>query len=634
MADSKVVAPSVQSKPRRTRRPKMDPSQIPDTVKTFRLTTDPIMAPPPGDVDSLLYTSGLSPAVVLSFSPFTSPAVVFAANYEKYKILSFKATVLSLAPEAISSYNLSVVWFPDASEGPTSLQATNLSMVRRYHSILPGQSGSLSLTASELLHGIAEKYVDPTHSDALSAFCGLFMVVCHGAPFNHYRDTQYLGPLFKIQFEFKLSVFGYSPGNIPVKVQGTSATEIVSFGTVDGKATFDTPSAIALHAPYQSGPPNSPGPSIGQVLLTVADTVSAALPFPFSVLAKVGLFFIRKITGINGTSFMVYKSYGDAIRNRPLPSRSSHQLGNSLVRQITFGTNDDSVLPPQPISQFTFHFKTGDSLIIQGSFKAPTSRPGNWNVQEFSVLRILNTTNGTSTTNILVFEKWTLDGHLPQIKNTYGLIGVHYFPASISPIGTSTFDNIIGDCKIFAGTAADKMLTPGPGSITVTFLPQTHGFLSQTELTQGLIAASDTMDTTDSPLTRQASLPMEVDGFLSDLIPSTPLCNMVNNTFSCGNSDRRATSQSAAHSLGPNCDKCGLDLNLRVTPCIATRLQHTPKACPHCSFLLGLTAYTVDCMRPSDTTDSTMDALLNPLNSLDLESESEPSDDDLIQFDD
>nr|AAF21635.1 capsid protein [Haemorrhagic kidney syndrome virus] len=507
-------------------------------------------------------------------------------------------------------------------------------MVRRYHSILPGQSGSLSLTASELLHGIAEKYVDPTHSDALSAFCGLFMVVCHGAPFNHYRDTQYLGPLFKIQFEFKLSVFGYSPGNIPVKVQGTSATEIVSFGTVDGKATFDTPSAIALHAPYQSGPPNSPGPSIGQVLLTVADTVS-----------------VRSLSLSAYSQKLVSSSSARSLESTEPPSWFTNPMEMQFVTAhylrvqainwaIRLSARSHSALMmtqfshPSPSVSSPSTSKTGDVLIIQGSFKAPTSRPGNWNVQEFSVLRILNTTNGTSTTNILVFEKWTLDGHLPQIKNTYGLIGVHYFPASISPIGTSTFDNIIGDCKIFAGTAADKMLTPGPGSITVTFLPQTHGFLSQTELTQGLIAASNTMDTTDSSLTRQASLPMEVDGFLSDLIPSTPLCNMVNNTFSCGNSDRRATSQSAAHSLGPNCDKCGLDLNLRVTPCIATRLQHTPKACPHCSFLLGLTAYTVDCMRPSDTTDSTVDALLNPLNSLDLESESEPSDDDLIQFDD
>nr|UCJ03459.1 capsid protein [Cutthroat trout virus] len=633
MADSKAQT-ALPPKPRRSRRPKMDPTQIADTVKTFRLTTDPIMAPPPGEVDTLLYSSGLSPAIVLSFSTFTSPSVVFAANYEKYKILSFKATVLSLAPEAISSYNLSIVWFPDASEGPTTLQATNLSMVRRFHSILPGQSGSLSLTASELLHGIAEKYVDPTHSDALSAFCGLFMVVCHGAPFNHYRDTQYLGPLFKIQFEFKLSVFGYSPGNIPVKVQGTSATEVVSFGTTDGKATFDTPSALALHAAYQSGPPDSPGPSVGQVLLTVADTISAALPFPFSILAKVGLFFIRKITGANGPTFMVYKSYGDAIRNRPLPARSSHTLGNALVRQITFGTNDDSVLPPQPISQFTFNFHSGDVIVIQGSFKTPTQRPNNWRVQEFSISRILNITNGTSTTNILVFEKWTLDGKVPAVKDTYGLTGVHYFPATIGPVGVSTFDNQLGDCKIFAGTSTDTMIPPGPGSITATFLSPTQGFLSQAELTRGLIAASNTMDTTDSALDRQASIPMEVDGFLSNLIPSTPLCNMVNNTFSCGNQNNTPTPQPSSHSLGPNCDRCGSDLNLRTTPCIATKLSHTDKACSHCSFLLGLTAYTVDCMKPkSDTTDSA-DALLNPLNSLDLLSESEDSDDDLIHFDD
>lgn len=438
--DSKM--PNTDTRPKTQRKPRLQnrqgrriPSVRPPSMqspKLYETTTDIITLPSDMGANTVIYSSLISPTFITSQTNSSSQLRADGSNTEKYKFTNISFHFGADTSTAVFGHEVTMFWQRDAVEAPTDISVQTVRQQPYKVALKPGRSGSLKIPSMD-----DYKYVDPANVSAPQSMHGMLIVVVHGTPTFSAREGVVSSGFGTVTMRCAAEFSSFSPGNIPPAAPGIVVIENATLSAVEGEAVLSSPSLLALSNAGSTSTSSNP---IMQVLLAAGDVVSAALPPPFNLLAKVGLFFVRKITGNNGApTFKIYKSLTNALTDRGQPLSGTYPLGEVDLRANVICNGYGAHTNPPPA--FSFDFVSGQTILMEFVALNSTVVGTNFPIQNVQVRKLTDLSTKATTSDIPTFPNWKLNGNAPTLETVNGHELTFVLKANVQPVAGVPFYN-------------------------------------------------------------------------------------------------------------------------------------------------------------------------------------------------
>lgn len=268
------------------------------------------------------------------------PLGIYASTYSLFRMTR---CVVKLKPlvgaSAVSGTITRVSWNPTSTPTQTSWSSLG---ARKHVDVTPGNVGTFTLTARDLVGPKGGWYKTNTKGDPMMSFAGTLEVHTLGKTMSTYKNEAFTGGLFLAELETAWQFKDYSqqPGMLNlIKGEDTQQAQIKTDS--DGKLQLVVPQTSRMARAVTTTP--------SEIIWLVTDTViqlgTNVIPPPFSWLIRGGWWLVKRAAGApvrNGEmTFDIYASISDARAGVPCitntPNSDAIPVGGLHFQQVTPG---------------------------------------------------------------------------------------------------------------------------------------------------------------------------------------------------------------------------------------------------------------------------------------------------------
>lgn len=320
------------------------------------------------------------------------PLGIYASTYSLFRMTR---CVVKLKPlvgaSAVSGTITRVSWNPTSTPTQTSWSSLG---ARKHVDVTPGNVGTFTLTARDLVGPKGGWYKTNTKGDPMMSFAGTLEVHTLGKTMSTYKNEPFTGGLFLAELETAWQFKDYSqqPGMLNlIKGEDTQPAQIKT--DADGKLQLVVPQSSRMARAVTTTP--------SEIIWLVTDTViqlgASVVPPPFSWLIRGGWWLVKRAAGAptrNGEmTFDIYASISDARAGMPCltntPNSDPINVGGLHFQQVTPGNTG-----------------IGPDNMVARSIEQQVGTPDHCIITSATRLKLGATADNTDNTYVPSFSAW------------------------------------------------------------------------------------------------------------------------------------------------------------------------------------------------------------------------------------
>nr|BAX00185.1 ORF2 [Porcine astrovirus 2] len=320
------------------------------------------------------------------------PLGIYASTYSLFRMTR---CVVKLKPlvgaSAVSGTITRVSWNPTSTPTQTSWSSLG---ARKHVDVTPGNVGTFTLTARDLVGPKGGWYKTNTKGDPMMSFAGTLEVHTLGKTMSTYKNEPFTGGLFLAELETAWQFKDYSqqPGMLNlIKGEDTQPAQIKTDS--DGKLQLVVPRSSRMARAVTTTP--------SEIIWLVTDTViqlgTSVIPPPFSWLIRGGWWLVKRAAGAptrNGEmTFDIYASISDARAGMPCltntPNSDPINVGGLHFQQVTPGNTG-----------------IGPDNLVARSIEQQVGSPSHCVITSATRLKLGANSDNTDNTYVPCFSAW------------------------------------------------------------------------------------------------------------------------------------------------------------------------------------------------------------------------------------